>query len=139
MARKKGPSEALISGLLFTVAFSIVWIVHGGWFWVFPLMFAGVLPLVEGLRRVFALRRVPKINAEQADAMAEKLVLKVAKEEGGRVTPALIALKSNLNTKRAEEVLQNLVKNGFAGMEVTDDGRIIFDFPEFRRPLEDSR
>ena len=82
-------------------------------------------------------RSIKKVEPEQREALAEKEVLKIAQLEQGRVTPAMVALKSNLTTQRAEEVLQKLAKSGYAAMEVTEDGRVEYEFPEFRKRIEE--
>lgn len=137
MARKKGAAESIISGLMFVAVFGVLWAFVGGWWWIFPLMFAGVLPALEGVRRLLAERSVKKIDPEQRESLAEKEVLKIAQMENGRVTPAVIALKSSLTIQRAEEVLQKLAARGYTSMEVTDDGRVEYEFPEFRRRIEE--
>ena len=136
--RKKGPVEAFFTGIVLTVAFGAVFLLNRHqWFWIFPLVFAGVLPTLEGLRRILRERKPPRIAAEEQADMDEKEILRLARDEGGTVTPALAALKTSLNTERAERVLQNLVKKGFASMDVTKEGRVVFEFPEFRPGLPD--
>ena len=136
--RKKGPVEALITGIVFTVAFGTVFLLNRHqWFWIFPLVFAGILPTLEGLRRIFLERKSPRVEAMEKADLEEKEILSLARDEGGSITPALAGLKTSLNTEKAERVLQNLVKKGFATMNVTNEGRVEFEFPEFRRGLQD--
>ena len=136
--RKKGPVEALLTGIVLTLAFGVVFLLNRHqWFWIFPLVFAGILPTLEGLRRILRERKPPRIEAEEKSDREEKEILRLARDEGGTVTPALAALKTSLNTERAERVLQNLVKKGFASMNVTEEGRVLFEFPEFRKGLQD--
>jgi hypothetical protein len=134
--RKKSAEASLTSGIVFTVAFGIAWAVMGpkGWFFVFPLMFAGVLPMIEGIRRLSAARRSrPEISgAKKTGAFsAEKQILLAAKEENGVVTPALIALKTDLSIQEAEKKLEEMAQNGYAMMQVRESGRIEYEFPEF--------
>jgi hypothetical protein len=139
MAKKKGAVETIFSGLAFTIVFSILWAFSDGWWWIFPLVFAGILPLMEGLRRFIAERaRRVKIEPGQREALEEKEVLKLAQIEQGIVTPALVALKTNLTADRAEKILQNLAKRGFTLMQVTEDGRVEYEFPEFKPRIESS-
>ena len=138
MAKKKGAVESIISGVSFIAIFGVLWAFMGGWWWIFPLMFAGVVPTLGGLRRLGFERAQGRVRPEQRQALAEKEVLKIAQAEGGTVTPAMVALKSNLTIERAEEVLQTLAKKGYTNMEVTDDGRVEYEFPEFRRRIDDS-
>ena len=138
MAKRKGATESIISGLAFTVVFGVLWGVVGGWWWIFPLMFAGVVPMIEGLRRLASERSRNRIEPEKREAIAEREVLKIAQAEEGIVTPSKVALKTNLTLERAEEVLQKLATRGFASMQVTDAGIVQYEFPEFRSRIGDS-
>jgi len=137
MARKKGAAESVVSGVAFIAVFGVLWAFVGGWWWIFPLVFAGVVPAMEGLRRLLWERSQRKVEPQKREALAEKEVLKIAQAENGTVTPAVVALKSNLTLQRAEEVLQKLAREGYITMEVRDDGRVEYEFPEFRPRLED--
>ena len=129
---------SITSGLVFTVAFGLAWAFTGQWWFIFPLVFAGVLPLAEGLRRL-RLERPPRRQVEEepqvllSSAAAEKQILLAAKEEKGLVTPALVALKTELTIQEAEKLLEEMARKGYAVMHVRDDGRIEYEFPEFRQ------
>jgi hypothetical protein len=133
--RKKSAEGAITSGVVFTLAFGIAWAVTGEWWFVFPVFFAGVLPAVDGWRR---LSREKQLRAREAPELSgEKQVLKTAKEERGVVTPALVALKTSLSIAQAEELLENMAGRGHAVMHVSDQGRVEYEFPEFNlRPEE---
>ena len=64
-------------------------------------------------------------------ASIEKQILLAAKEEKGVVTPALIALKTDLSIQEAEKKLDELAQNGYTVMQVRENGRIEYEFPEF--------
>ena len=83
-------------------------------------------------------RKEPKLSDEEKSELREREILRVAKEEGGQVTPALIALKTSISLEKSEAALQDLVKRGYASMHVTEDGRVVFEFPEFRPRLDDN-
>ena len=136
MSKKDRATETFLSGLVFTAGFGVVLGLSGAWGWIFPLMFLGVVPLVKGARGLAVRWRRQRIAPEEREALAEKEVLRIAQQVGGRVTPALIALKTQLSTDKAEEILQRLVKNNHANMDVTSEGRIEYEIPEFRRRLE---
>ncbi len=129
--RKKSVEASLFSGLAFSVAFGVVWYVTKQTFWVFPLVFAGVLPMIKGLRYFIEKRsETPKTELD-TEVRAEKEILRIAREKGGRVTPTMIALESYLSIEMAEKILENIAKKGYATMQVTEDGRIEYEFPEF--------
>lgn len=129
--RRKSPGASLTSGLVFTAAFGIAWYVTRQWFFVFPLVFAGLMPLVEGLRRLASDRSRPQLPNTTGGTSPEKQILLVAKEQKGVVTPALIALKSDLSIQEAEKALEEMARRGYAQIRVTDSGRIEYEFPEF--------
>ncbi len=134
--RRKSAEASLTSGIVFTVAFGIAWSITGIWFFIFPLLFAGVMPMVEGIRRLAAARYERPAVAKKSSAWSEKQILQAAKEEKGIVTPALVALKTELSIQEAEKVLEEMAQKGYAMMHVTPSGRIEYEFPEFAPRLE---
>jgi len=134
--RKQAEGE-LASGLTFSAVFVVLLLVQGGWFWIFPLAFAGFLPAVKGflsLRRIGSLRR---LRAPAPDPQTE--VLKIARRQGGRVTPALVAVDTPLSVEEAERALDQMVSGGYATMAVADDGRVEYEFREFLPPPDPGR
>lgn len=136
--------ETFTSGLIFTVAFGLAWYLTGWWIWLFPFIFAGILPLVEGVRKMIherSMRKADRLNqkttARDTNVLAEKEILRIAKAEQGRVTPTMIALNSSLSVEEAEKILEDMVKKGYASMRVTNSGRIEYEFPEFLPAPED--
>jgi hypothetical protein len=135
--KRRSAEAAITSGLIFTVAFGLAGIFTRTWWFIFPLVFAGILPLAEGLRRLRQERLLKRPVEEQpqvllSSAAAEKQILLAAKEEKGLVTPALVALKTELTIQEAEKLLEEMARKGYAVMHVRDDGRIEYEFPEFR-------
>lgn len=135
--RRKTAEASITSGLIFTVVFGLAGIFTQQWWFIFPLVFAGIMPLADGLRRLRRERLSGRPAAGERPAMldgasAEKQVLLAAKEEKGIVTPALVALKTELSIQEAEKLLQEMAGKGYAVMHVRDDGRIEYEFPEFR-------
>jgi uncharacterized membrane protein len=138
--RKRSAEASLTSGIVFTVAFGIAWAVTGAWWFIFPMVFAGVMPMAEGIRRLTQ-ERAARPRAElKEEASAEKQVLQAAKEERGLITPALVALRTELSIQEAEKLLDDMAQKGYAVMHVTDSGRVEYEFPEFvpRLPKDDA-
>ena len=131
---KKSAEASIISGAVFTVAFGIVWYTTKQWYWVFPTLFAGLLPAVKGLQRFISERA--NSNKEPDEAVAEKVVLRLAKDQNGIITPAMIALSTELTIEQAEKMLEKLAGKGYASMQVTEDGRVQYEFPEFIRGID---
>ena len=135
--RKKTSEASITTGIVLTIAFGAAWIATGGWFWVFPMVFAGVLPAVEGFRRLMVEKRSSGQSDVEKENYGEKQVLKTAKDEKGIVTPALVALKTSLSINQAEKILEKMAQMGYAVMHVRDNGRIDYEFPEFTTRLEE--
>jgi hypothetical protein len=122
---------SLTSGLIFTFAFGLAWILTGKWFFIFPLIFAGVLPAMEGFRRLVGQKTYQRDLSINRGAREEKQILLAAREARGVVTPALVALKTDLSIERAEQILEQMARKGYAEMRVNPGGRIEYTFPEF--------
>jgi predicted transcriptional regulator len=131
----KSGTEDLSSGLIFMFAFGIVWFLTGWWFWVFPFVFAGVIPVLNGIRKIFQERKIQQLGRDKTsldiNIYAEKEILKIAKNQQGKVTPTMVALKSQLSVEEAEQILEKMAKKGYAEMHVTESGRVEYQFPEF--------
>ena len=135
MASRFKARDEFISGLTMTIAFSALWIFLGQGFWVFPMVFAGLIPLIRGGIRYFSERRLPEKRRQQLlEAKTENIeraILTVAQREKGRITPAIVALNTNASLEKAQEALEDMVKRGYASMDVRDNGTVEYVFPEF--------
>jgi hypothetical protein len=130
--RHKSPVESIIAGSAFTVVFGALLVTRQHeWWWMFPMVFAGVVPLLEGLRRAFFGRSGAKSASLEKEADAEKQILRAAHEANGRLTASIAALKTNLTIKEAQGILERMTKEGHAVMNVTNDGLVEFEFPGF--------
>lgn len=128
----KSAEGSLTSGLIFTLAFGVLLVLYPQqWWWIFPLVFAGILPAASGLRRLIRARGQSRERVGDREAWAEKQILRTARDERGVVTPALVALKTELSIETAEQVLERMARKGYAEMRVNPGGRIEYSFPEF--------
>ncbi len=138
--RSKGMNQFL-SGASMTVAFGLLYFVNGSPLWLILGVFTGVVPMFEGLSRV---AREPHGNSDDSVtpsrigyAYQEKEILRVAKAERGVLTPTVAALKTSLSIEQAEQILQRFAEKGYAELNVTDQGRLEYVFPEFVPRLAD--
>lgn len=76
-------------------------------------------------------RRTPPPNS------VEYSILNLAKRNGGVVTPSQVAIEARIEATEAREALEKLVKQGFAEIQVTKVGVMVYAFPEFL--TEDAR
>ena len=134
--RRRSPFERMIGGLAVGLGFGALAVFHPQF---------GLGRLRRDLRRFSSFRlgaprsgrgrrAAPprrKLGTAERNAEAERSVLRVAQEHGGRVTPALVAVDSDLSLEEAERILQSMVVKSHASMQVRDDGRIEYEFREF--------
>jgi Predicted membrane protein len=67
----------------------------------------------------------------------EKTVLRVAKKNGGFVTPGEAALEGELSVDEARKLLEKMATKGMAEMRVRTSGVVVYFFPEFARESND--
>lgn len=58
-------------------------------------------------------------------------IVRLAREKGGRLMVAEAAADSGLMVQEAEQILRELADGGYAEVEVTDSGMVVYRFPEF--------
>jgi hypothetical protein len=138
--RPRTNTEMLVTGLVAGGGFMAYWAFGGHQDWaIFAALFAGVLPAARGLTGLVAARRSAPALQKQAESEraleTERSVLRVAREKGGRLTPALVALDCEIGMDEAERVLDGLARKGHASLQVREDGRIEYEFSEFMQPL----
>jgi hypothetical protein len=127
----KSPFTSIMTGIMFACAFGAAWFFTKSWFFIFPLVFVGLMPIINGLSRLSGRKKYKEISRKSSKLSVEKQILLVAKQEKGKVTPALIALNSDLPLEEVEQALSEMVKKGFVEMNVTSQGRVEYIFPDF--------
>lgn len=138
MGKGKNGWEQATTGLIIALVFGTLWVRGGSWIWIFPAVFGGLMPMMDGLRKVIAGRADRREAIEAHRRRPEDLereVLRVARNQGGVLTPSLTALESGLSVAEAETVLESLASRGHCSIEVRAEGRIVYEFHEFMRPL----
>lgn len=135
--RKQAEGE-FASGVTFCAVFGALLLFQGGWFWLFPLALVGVMPAVKGFLSMRRIRAAPRLRAPAA-ADPQTEVLKIARLQGGRLTPALVAVDTTLSVEEAEQTLDEMVRGGYATMAVAEDGRVEYEFREFLPPAAAGR
>ena len=131
--RNWSPTGLIIAGSGFTLLCGWFMLTQKDPLWGVPAILAGVLPIVEGARRLSSDRRDSRAAAHAERQEAEKQVLRAARDHGGRLSAVSAALRTSLTIEEAEKVLEGFAKNGHAVMNITIDGRIEFEFPDLLR------
>lgn len=67
----------------------------------------------------------------------EKIILRIAKRNGGQVTPGEVAIESDITAENARKELDAMAAKGMAEMRVRSSGVIVYFFPEFSREKSD--
>ncbi|MEA1912173.1 MAG: hypothetical protein U9N32_10965 [Spirochaetota bacterium] len=108
---------------------------HTGFpFWGWILVAIGAGSLIRGVSGLAA--KSKKIIDSKPDAKKRKLelenkVLKAAKKAGGKVTIARTALYIDAPIEETETILNSLTSRGYANVEVSSEGQILYMFPDF--------
>jgi TM2 domain-containing membrane protein YozV len=61
----------------------------------------------------------------------EKTILRIARKNGGSVTPGEVAIEGDIGMDEARKQLEKLASAGHAEMRVRSSGVVVFFFPEF--------
>lgn len=132
-SKRAGITETF-SGLGAIAVLGTLYAVTGAGIFVFIGVFVGVLPTMRGISKLLQARVGARERKELESVRAEtreRVVLRLAKAEAGCLTPAIVAVNSELTLDEAEEQLRAFADKGYAELKVTDDGRIEYIFPEF--------
>ncbi len=65
----------------------------------------------------------------------ERVILKVAKQNNGVVTPAEVALEGGFDLEEAKKALEKLVSKGYAEIRVKRTGTYVYFFSEFSKGI----
>jgi hypothetical protein len=131
--KRTGVAE-LFSGLGAIALLGALYALTGAGVFIFFGVIVGVLPAIRGLSKVVQ-ARVGSQERKELEVVRsetrERTVLRLARSESGRLTPAIVAVNSELTLDDAEKQLREFADKGYAELNVTDDGRIEYLFPEF--------
>ena len=101
------------------------------------LMFLGILPTLGG---VFLIRNAILESRRERAERREKILLEVAERHNWVLTPVDLAKETDINLKESQKDLDEMVKSGFAELDIESGGTTYRFFrPEKSRvdPLEE--
>lgn len=107
-----------------------------GFFWI-------VIPAIAIWLAIPAIRRLRRSDERTIDtgrggkpleANLEPAVYRLAKQLKGRVTVSDVVVETGLSAAESETLLQGLVDGTHCRMEVTEQGSVIYEFPELTPP-----
>ena len=134
MANKRTGIAELFSGLGALALLGVLYFFTGSGIFVFFGVIVGVLPAIRGLSKLLQARGGSEERKELESVRSEsreRVVLRLAKAESGRLTPAIVAVNSELTLDDAEAQLREFVDKGYTELNVTEEGRLEYVFPEF--------
>ena len=108
-------------------------------FWGWILVALGAGSLIKGLTRLASKSKKlidSKPNAKKRRLEMENKVLRAAKSSGGQLTIARTALFIDAPIEETEAVLNSLAARGHANVEVSSEGQILYQFPDFEDKLK---
>jgi len=132
-SKRAGIAE-LFSGLGAVALFGALYAFTNFGLFIFLGVIIGVLPAIRGLSKLLQVRVGSQERKELESVRSEsreRVVLRLAKAESGRLTPAIVAVNSELTLDDAEAQLREFADKGYTELNVTEDGRIEYVFPEF--------
>lgn len=139
--RGKSGFEEFTTGLVMAVGFTVAALVTKIYYFLIPAGFAGLIPMLSGLRKMISNASLPKKNREQESrqlkADLERKILQVAKNNDGIVTPTVAALETGLPLEEMDSFLGSMASRGYARADVEDSGRMIYVFQDFVKQVKD--
>jgi predicted transcriptional regulator len=104
--------------------------------WVFGGFFSGLISSIVlffiGKKPGLILEEQYKKKLEEASSRkVERAILACAKTNKGFVSVSNAALEANISMEEAQKVLDELVRKGYAQMEVKSSGVLMYTFPDF--------
>ena len=94
------------------------------------LVVLGLLPLVGGIWMCVRTKR--KAALRLLDAL-ENRILRLAGEHEGRLTVEEVAMNTHLTLDEAKKLLDRYVLNGYAELQVSESGMLVYNFPGMTR------
>ena len=95
-----------------------------------PLSIGVALVLMGALLWVLA-RKLDAAALLVRHRKQQNQIVRLARQKGGRLMVAETAADTGLMVQEAEEILRELADGGYAEIEVTDSGMVVYRFPEF--------
>lgn len=94
----------------------------------------GLIGLMLGIWAI----RSGKKEEPQLDASSEHMVLSLAKSNQGILTVAELSLQAHVSLEHSEQLLENMTNRNVAEVDISSDGSIVYVFPAFARPSQES-
>lgn len=117
-----------------------IWFAQTGSVWmILAGTLVGVLPLISGIQKLIKRSTVKRKKSTSEPAELEGVILRAAKELGGRVTVVQMAAHLGCALDDVQAALDAMTSRGYVTQEVLDTGIIRYDFPSLYPDDPDSK
>ncbi len=98
-----------------------------------------LIPVVLGIAVVSVLRNREKKRIDPSESRRElrqgsdaldQTIFRLARRHNGRLTVSDVVVESRLSVREAEAALNDLVDGTHVTMEITENGSVVYEFPE---------
>lgn len=91
---------------------------------------------MRNLNPIYHLKNANTINTSNSEKdkkpiSLEQLILKVAQENKGRLTPGQVAIHGDFNLEDCRKELDRMATKGFCEMRIANSGTLVYHFAEF--------
>ena len=123
--------DGLVFGAIATVGFGTALVMTGTVWLLLPMTLLGVMPLISGIRKRSGRKNKKAKMASGIRRDQEKEILNLASSKGGRITALQTAGSTSLTIEEAKNALDSMVKEGYAQLNVEENGTLMYEFSEF--------
>lgn len=95
---------------------------------IFFIVVGGVILVTILVKKIFSGKK--KNNPSTEFKLTDEMIIRFANLKGGIISAQELSSQTSLNREQAQFRLEELVKNGYAQLRVSDNGNILFDFKQ---------
>lgn len=92
------------------------------------MLIFGIGPIIGGF---YIYKNVKMRKLRELKSDIEQMILKIAHQNNGIVTPSELALNSGMSLEESKDELDKLQLKGYSDIEVNEEGRIYYKFDAF--------
>jgi TM2 domain-containing membrane protein YozV len=112
----------------------VLWLCTGGVFFLgalYDFFTLGRQVAEANGREAYLARPAPVVTVKREKEPLERVILKLAQGNGGRVTPVQVAAASDWSLDEAQKALDGLVRRRVCEIRVAKSGTVVYHFAEF--------
>ena len=113
-----------------TVGAGLIFSFTGGWFWFVVLVLFGAVPATRAAVNLAGRWAEGMRSTRDRPRMLEATVLRLAAAHAGAVSVVGVAASGGMSLDEAQRTLDSLAARGYATMQISDEGVVLYAFPE---------